>query len=96
MSENESGLSAENDAHVETVYPRPEHEPNRRLHRRWRVDYDGLVCEMGGIASWSKGYRTYLGARIAAWFWYQVGTYGGGSVTITNTRVTPPGSGRDQ
>lgn len=59
------------------IYPKDPREKNYRLNRRWRVDYVDMICEGGGGASWSKGYRTWVGARVAAWFWYHIGTYGG-------------------
>lgn len=68
---------------MEVIYPKD--EPERKdphLERRWVVAYEDLVCEGAGCSTWVKGYRTKTGARFAAWFWYHIGTYGGGTVSL--------------
>jgi hypothetical protein len=86
---------ADKDAGTERVYPRTPRTPNRHLDRRWRVEFNNLVYDGGGTASRKWGYRTRLGARLAAWWHYHVASWGGGPVTITDTRILPPAVGRE-
>lgn len=87
---------AEHRAESAKVYPRPGRVRNYHLDRRWILLCDGLVYD-NGIVSWERGYRTRLVARLAAFWHYYIGSWGGGVVTITDTRTitTPPGSSSD-
>lgn len=45
------------------------------LERRWRIDCD--LAYDGGGSEWSQGYRTKIGAKIAAFLHYHVFSWGG-------------------
>lgn len=65
----------------EKLYPKPEKDRSH-LDRPWI-----LSCHLaydGGGADWAKGYRTYIGARIAAWWHYHVASWGGRIDLIDN------------
>lgn len=65
-----------------TLYPKAakkKQNQERKYHRPWRVDYE-LAYEGGDLGCWSGYYRTYTGARIAA-FWNQYfASYGGTAI----------------
>lgn len=56
---------------------------NWHLDRRWRVDFTNLVYD-DGFCSWSRGYRTRLGAYVAAFWNFKIASYGGDGITITD------------
>lgn len=62
------------------VYPR-ERKTRDKSHRRWRMDAE--LAYDGGGGKWTDYYRTYLGARIAAFYHYHIASYGG-SIEITD------------
>lgn len=67
------------------LYPRDPRKREPNYTRRWRVDYENMVYEGGFGASWSGFHRTYVGARIAAWWNQNIASYGG-TVTLTDQR----------
>ena len=75
---------------AEPIYPKPERTRNMHLDRRWRLDCSLVYGDSGGagVETWSKGYRTRTGARLAAWWHYHLASWGG-SVELVDTASTP-------
>lgn len=73
---------------AELIYPKPTRKRDPKLHRRWRLDCVLVYGGDGGgaAATWSKGYRTRLGARIAAWWHYEIASWGGSVKLIDTTK----------
>ncbi len=67
------------------VYPKEPREPNDNLDRKWVVKYRNMIYDGGGTASWDRGYHTFIGARIAAFYHYHIGSWGG-AITIERNR----------
>ena len=57
------------------LYPREKKSYNAHLERRWRLDCHLLYDN--GDAPWSRGYRTFVGARVAAFFHHYLFSWGG-------------------
>ena len=61
------------------LYPRKKYYRDKS-GRRFRVKYD-LVYD-GGSAEWDGYYRTYWGARVAAWWHQHFSSWGGTAILI--------------
>ncbi len=70
---------------TERVYPKPQKPYNPNLSHRWLVEYNLVYGGDGGGWSqdWSKSYRTKTGAKVASWYHYHLGSWGG-SVEMTD------------
>ena len=62
------------------IYPKPEKPRKNKSGRRYKIHYY-LVYDGGG-GEWDGYYRTYLGARIAAWYNEYIGSWGGSATLI--------------
>lgn len=72
---------AEPEAVGTQLYPKPVRESPRGKHKKlrpWRIEYD-LGYDGGGV-QWAGYYRTYTGARIAAWWNVHISSWGGSAV----------------
>ena len=67
----------------EQLYPRP-CKLKDKSNRRWHVDYE--ITYDGGGSNWSGFYRTYIGARIAAWWNVHVASWGGNAILYDNKK----------
>lgn len=65
------------------LYPGPPRRP-KPLHnyRPWGVRY-ALIYD-DGEGSWTQYYRSWLGARISAWWKYHISSWGGTVVLFDN------------
>lgn len=62
----------------ETLYPQKAKRLDRELGKKmrtWRIEYD-LIYD-GGNGEWVGYYRTYIGARIAAYWNVWIASWGG-------------------
>lgn len=75
---------------AERIYPKKPKVKRDLSQRRWHVRYEDMIGEGCHLAPWTGYHRTYLGARIAAWWNEHVRTYGG-VVTIAT-----PGENREE
>lgn len=75
---------------ADTLYPKE--TPPRKVHpyRKWRVEYRELIYggDGGGYtSSWDGYYRTKIGAKIAAFYHWYLGSWGGGTVRLYKNMV---------
>lgn len=68
---------------MEQLYPK-EKRIKDKSYRPWRVEYY-LVYDGGGV-EWTGYYRSYAGAKIAAWWNYHVRSWGGRAALYDNKR----------
>ena len=66
------------------LYPRPSRMRDKS-GRHWHVDYD-LIYD-GGRTAWVGHYRTYAGARIAAFWNVRFASWGGNAILFDNKGV---------
>lgn len=69
----------------EQLYP---NEPRRRMpiheDRPWFVAYD-LIYD-NGFGRWTQYYRTQIGARISAWWKFNISSWGGSAILYDNRK----------
>jgi len=69
------------------IHPQPRRRSKKQhLNRRWIVDYKDMIYDGGYSASWSRGYRTKIGARLAMAWQYYMATWGGEMTLHDNRR----------
>lgn len=65
------------------LYPKaPKPEPDHS-DRSWAIRYEDVIYD-NGVFSWTKYYRTKLGARFFAWWTIHIASWGGGASLIDN------------
>ena len=68
---------------MERIYPKASKYRPSNTSRRWLVNYSLIYGGDGGgyQVEWAKSYRSHSGAKAAAWWHYNIGSWGG-AVTI--------------
>jgi hypothetical protein len=68
---------------MKELWPRPAKPVKAQVWRKWRVDYQ-LAYDGGELAMFSTYHRTKFGAYVAAWWHYNIASYGGTATLFLN------------